>query len=233
MDEVPSRAVNPQQCTCLFDMDNTLYNFVDAKIAACRCAVERIGTGGEMELFRYFLRDIHGFEHHGNIRDFMEDRGVRDSAAFEEACRAYEDVKLASITPYPGVLATLETLKNAGVKMAVVTDAESSQAFKRLEKVEIRRYFESVITPDISGKRKPAHDSFLMALDELGSLPGNAWVVGDSLKREIEPGNHLGMTTVHAIYGDWTGIPYPSISPDYVLHSFPDLLRFMGLDSGD
>jgi putative hydrolase of the HAD superfamily len=233
MDGIPPRRIGPQQRACLFDLDNTLYNFVDAKIAACRCAVERIGTGGEMELFRYFLRDVHGFEHHDNIRDFMEDHGVRDGEAFEEACRAYEDIKLATIAPYPGVLATLEALHNAGVRMAVVTDAESGQAFKRLEKVGIRRYFECVITPDISGKRKPAHDSFLMALDELGSLPGDAWVVGDSLKREIEPGNQLGMTTVHAAYGDWTNIPYPSIAPDYVLHSFPDLLRFMGLDRGN
>jgi putative hydrolase of the HAD superfamily len=233
MDEFPSRRINPQECACLFDIDNTLYNFVEAKIAACRCAVERIGTGGEMELFRYFLRNVHGFEHHDNIRDFMDDRGVKDSKAFEEACRSYEDVKLATITPYPGVLTTLGKLKRAGVKMAVVTDAESGQAFKRLEKVGIRHYFDSVITPDISGTRKPAHDSFLMALDALDSLPRNAWVVGDSLIREIEPGNQLGMTTVHAAYGDWTDIPYPSIVPDYTLYSFPDLLRFMGLDSGD
>jgi len=233
MDESLVRRINPQECVCLFDLDNTLYNFVDAKIAACRQAAKCIGTGEGMELFRYFLRDVHGFEHHDNIRDFMEDRGIRDGAVLEKACREYDAVKLATIDPYPGVLSTLETLKRSGVKMAVVTDAESSHAFKRLEKVGIRRYFESVITPDISGKRKPAYDSFLMALESLGSLPEHAWVVGDSLKREIEPGNQLGMTTVHAVYGDWTDIPYPSITPTFVLHSFPDLLRFMGLDAGD
>jgi putative hydrolase of the HAD superfamily len=233
MEESPVRRINPQDCVCLFDLDNTLYNFVDAKKAACRKAVQCIGTGDGLDLFRYFLRDVHGFEHHDNIRDFMDDRGIRDTAVLEEACREYDAVKLAMIDPYPGVLSTLETLHRRGVKMAVVTDAESSQAFKRLEKVGIRRYFESVITPDISGKRKPAHDSFLMALESLRSPPEHAWVVGDSLKREIEPGNQLGMTTVHALYGDWTDIPYPSITPTFVLRSFPDLLGFMGLDAGE
>jgi len=229
MDGSPLRRIDPQECVCLFDMDNTLYNFVDAKKAACMQAAQRIGTGDGMELFRYFLRDIHGFEHHDNIRDFMEDRGIRDSAVFEDACRDYDTVKLALIDPYPGVPDTLERLKAAGVKMAVVTDAESSHAYRRLEKVGIRGYFESVITPDVSGKRKPAHDSFLMALESLGSAPEQAWIVGDSLHREIRPGNELGMTTVHAVYGDWTGTPCPSVTPTYVLHSFSDLLRYMGL----
>jgi len=209
-------------------MDNTLYNFMDAQLAACNSVVRLIGADDGMELLRYFLRSIHGFEHPENIRDYMHDRGIHDNALFSEAEDLYEDVKLSSITLFPGVENTLSLLKENNIRMAIVTDAESRQAERRLSKLGIRDYFSDVITPDISGKRKPEPDSFIMALDCLNASANDAWVVGDSLRREVEPGNRLGMTTVFAKYGDWVNTPFPSIKPDYVIdhiQELPDLME--------
>ncbi|KQC03510.1 MAG: hypothetical protein APR53_05290 [Methanoculleus sp. SDB] len=214
---------------CLFDMDNTLYNFVDAKIAACTSAVECIGCGEGIELFRYFLRNVHGFEDHANIEDFMRDRDAWTGETFTAACRRYDEVKLQSIRLFDGVADTLTLLREKGIGMAVVTDAESGHAAERLEHTGIACYFDCVVTPEVSGTRKPGHDSFLYALRTLDCRPDEVWVVGDSLRREIEPGNRLGMTTVYAEYGDWMKTPYPSIVPDFVLKRFPDLFGLMGL----
>jgi putative hydrolase of the HAD superfamily len=213
----------------IFDIDNTLYDFVQAKIAACRSAVETIGMGDEMELFRYFYNGVHGFEHHDNIRDFLRDRNISDDLIFREACRVYEEVKIASIEPYPGVVETLSVLAGAGIRMGVVTDAESRQARARLSKAGVLKHFECVITPDISGERKPHPRSFEMALEQLRVNAPDTWIVGDSLRREIEPGNLLGMTTVHAKYGDWINTPFPSIRPKYVLNQFSELAALLGL----
>jgi putative hydrolase of the HAD superfamily len=214
----------------LFDMDNTLYNFVDAKIAACGKVVEHIGIGQDMDLFRYFLRNIHGFEHHDNIRDFLHDNNIRDRARLSEACDIYEQVKLACIEPYPGVEETLTLLKRRQIPTAIVTDAERIQAERRLEKIGFADYFHCVVTPDISGRRKPEPESFLLACTMLDIRPEDAWLVGDSLRREIAPGNLLGMTTVYARYGDWVGVPSPSIRPDYTLNAFSELIPILGLD---
>jgi putative hydrolase of the HAD superfamily len=227
--KVSGNQMRSQLKAILFDMDNTLYNFVDAKIAACNCVVDQIGTGDGMELLRYFLRNLHGFEHHNNIRDFMVDKGVWDHHLFSSACDTYDKVKLHSIVPYPGVYETLSLIKQAGIRMGVVTDAESMHAEKRLKKIGISDYFQCVISPDISGKRKPELDSFLLALNTLQVNPENSWLVGDSLRREVAPGNLLGMTTVYAKYGDWMGIPFPSIKPDYVLDAFGDLPSLLNL----
>jgi putative hydrolase of the HAD superfamily len=213
----------------IFDIDNTLYDFIHAKIAACRGVVETIGAGDEMELFRYFYNGVHGFEHHDNIRDFLHDRNIRDDLLFGEACRVYEEVKIASIEPYPGVVETLSLLAGAGIRMGVVTDAESRQARARLSKAGVLKHFECVITPDVSGERKPHPRSFEMALEQLRATAPETWLVGDSLRREIEPGNLLGMTTVHAKYGDWINTPFPSIQPAYVLTEFSELTALMGL----
>ena len=115
--------------------------------------------------------------------------------------------------------------------MALVTDAHSSNALIRMQRLGIDHYFPVLITPDISGQRKPNHTPFLMAMSRLNSTPETTWLVGDSLRREIQPGNELGLTTVFARYGDWIMADIPDIEPRYILDQFTDLLNVPGFPS--
>lgn len=187
----------------LFDLDNTLVEFIPAKRKACAAVIESIGCGDPDELFSYFLRRKYGFEDCANIFDYLSDNGVAGSATYLNACTTYEAVKLASIEPYPGIRDVVSSLSSGGVKLAVVTDADSDHAWERLGKAGLDGFFEAVITPDISGSRKPDPDSFLMALDSLRTKPIHALTIGDSIRRDIAPAQKLGMCTIHAAYGDW------------------------------
>ncbi|WP_445476150.1 hypothetical protein ACT9XH_05390 [Methanococcoides methylutens] len=46
----------------LFDMDNTLFDFLEAKLTACKKMVEYIGAGDPEAMLGYFLRGTPGFE---------------------------------------------------------------------------------------------------------------------------------------------------------------------------
>jgi len=212
----------------LFDMDNTLWDFVAAKKAACRAVVEHAGSGDVEELYSYFRRLGVGFEDPGNVVEYLLDIGA-DPSCVMPCCKVYEKVKIASISPYPGVCETLETLASADLSLAVVTDAHSSQARARLRKAGLDDYFACVVSPDISGQRKPDPASFLHALSALSTAPSHAMVVGDSIRREIEPGRALGMRTAYALYGDQSDGPVPLCRPDYVLGSIRDLIAIVGL----
>ena len=186
----------------IFDLDNTLVDFVEAKIKACEAVVKRLGCGNADELLRYFLRWKHGFESHENIADYLRDKGIYSEELYRECCEIYDRVKLESITPYLGIKDVLENLRQRGVKLAVVTDAENGHAISRLKKAGLQRYFDVVISADMTGKRKPEPDSLLLALNKLGVKAEEAAIVGDSLRRDIEAGKRLGMLTVYAGYGD-------------------------------
>jgi len=214
----------------LFDLDNTLCTFVDAKRAACDAVIELTGAGSTDELFSYFLRPRYNFEDHAHITDYLTDIGVYSKRLAEEAGEMYDTVKLDTITLYPGVPETLDTLTEAGVEIAVVTDASSSQAERRMHRLGIDSRFPVLVTPDRSGQRKPNHASFLMAMELLKTTSSETWVVGDSLRREIAPGLEIGLTTVFAQYGDWIQIEMPDIKPHHVLDQFKDLMNLPGLD---
>jgi len=40
----------------IFDLDNTLVDFVEAKMKACEAVVKRLGSGNAEELLKYFIR---------------------------------------------------------------------------------------------------------------------------------------------------------------------------------
>jgi putative hydrolase of the HAD superfamily len=213
----------------LFDLDNTLCTFVDAKQAACNAVVELIGAGSGEELFSYFLRPKYNFEDHAHIVDFLSDINLYSEDLAEKAGKVYDEVKLDTIALYPGVDEILDTLTEAGVKIAVVTDAFSAQAELRMHKLGIDSRFPVLVTPDRSGQRKPNHASFILAMKQLEVTPSETWVVGDSLRREMIPGLELGLTTVFARYGDWIQIDMPEVKPDHILDQFSDLMNLPGL----
>jgi putative hydrolase of the HAD superfamily len=213
----------------LFDLDNTLCTFVDAKISACNAVINEVGAGSGDDLLRYFLRPVRNFEDTGHIADYLTDIGVYTPEIGMKTENLFKKVKLDSLRLYPGVIRVLTLLRAKNIPLAVVTDAHSHNARERMEHLGIVSYFTSLITPDISGKRKPDHAPFLMAMNALQTCPADTWIVGDSLTREMVPGNELGLTTVYARYGDWIMPDIPDLKPDYTLDQFEDLCCIPGI----
>ncbi|RLI83563.1 haloacid dehalogenase [Archaeoglobales archaeon] len=212
----------------VFDMDNTLFDFVEAKLKACRAVVEYLGVGNEKELLKYFLRGIHGFEDLENIADYMRDKGIYSKEKYERCCRIYEEVKLSNIEPYPYVRETLKKLRDMGLKLAVVTDALNGHALNRLRKAGLLHSFDVVVSSDMTGKRKPEPDSIKLALQKLGVDAREAVLVGDSVRRDMEAGRRLGMVTVYAAYGDRNFFEDKTGRADFAIRSVRELIELLG-----
>jgi putative hydrolase of the HAD superfamily len=213
----------------LFDLDNTLCTFVEAKRAACRAVISAAGSGDAGDLFEYFRRGTYNFEDPANITDYLTDTGVFTPDLDEMARAVFDAVKLDTIALYPGVIESLEILLQADVKIALITDALSRDAQKRMKKLGIDHYFPVLITPDRTGKKKPDHTQFLEAMRKIDADHSSTWVVGDSIHREIIPGHEMGLTTVYARYGDWLHPARLEVNPHYILDSFSDIVKIAGL----
>lgn len=211
----------------LFDMDNTLFDLVGAQIAACESVVRHLGYNDGDDLFLYFLTGSHGFESTENIRQYMEERRIPTNGMYEQACRIYTSEKLRNVTPYPGVAKTLAALRNQGYPMALVTDAEHPDALLRLDKCGLSRFFDTMVTYDKVGVKKPAPDPFLAALKAVGATPEEVLFIGDSPRRDIEPCARLGIRTVYARYGDRFSKTRDTIAADFVIDRMDELLRIL------
>jgi putative hydrolase of the HAD superfamily len=209
--------------TVLFDMDNTLFDLVGAQIASCHRVARFLGRDEGDDLYRYFLRPLHGYEAHENIHDYMEDRGISPDGTYTHARHIYEEEKLRHITPYPGAVETLGLIQRRGLPMAIVTDAHSRDATLRLEKSGLLPFFTCIVSFDMAGTKKPAPEPFLTALEILKADPEETLLIGDSPRRDIEPCKELGIRTVYARYGDRFTDDRSSVMADYTIDSMEEL----------
>ena len=208
-------------------MDNTLFDLVGAQMVACEAVTRALGIPEGNPLYPYFLRPVHGYESHQNILDFIHDRGLPVTGSGDRILRIYEQEKIRAITPYPGVVDTLNRIRDKGIPMAIITDAHSRDAVRRLEKTKLISFFSCMVTYDLVQVKKPAHEPFILALDMLKSNAEDVLLIGDSPRRDIEPAKTLGIRTVYARYGDRFSDDRSSVQADYTLDTIAELQEIL------
>lgn len=209
--------------TLLFDMDNTLFDLVEAQIASCHAVSGYFGKNDGNTLFEYFLRPSRGFEAHENILDYMNDRDLTPDDRYPAACRIYESEKLRNIVAYAGVADTLAALRNEGYRMGIVTDAHSRDATRRLEKTNLLAFFDGMVTSDMVRVKKPRPEPFMFALEMMQAGTGEALLIGDSPHRDIAPCTALGIKSVYARYGDRFASTRDTIDTGFIIDSMAEL----------
>ncbi|MDY0266675.1 MAG: HAD family hydrolase [Methanimicrococcus sp.] len=216
----------PQTLQYVFsDMDNTLFDFVHAKVEACSAVVERIGTGNPLEMLSYFLRGIYGFENLENIEDYLREKYVFSDSLFDECCGIYEEVKVENVTLYDGVRETIQKVKDMGCSFIIITDADSENAFRRMKRVKLDRLVDDVIAYDMSGIKKPNLGAFEFALNRSKADASSSMYVGDSLRRDVAPAKKMGMVAAYAAYGDRNDHDRDFyFEPDYKLNHISEII---------
>ena len=105
-------------------------------------------------------------------------------------------MKIYSETPRirPGATAILEILKATGVKIGLVTHANADWTWRKIASTGIIDYFDSILIADENGHKSAKHWESIML--DLGVIPSECLVVGDSLSGDVIPPSNLGARTV-------------------------------------
>jgi putative hydrolase of the HAD superfamily len=196
----------------VFDVDNTLVDFMKMKNAAVDTAIEAmIDAGLDMTTKQARKRidaiyKAKGIEHQQVFDDFLTDvLGYIDYRILANGILAYRQGREGTLLAYPHVKLALLKLGRMGLKLGVVSDAPRLQAWMRLCSLGVDAFFDAVVTFDDTGVRKPAPEPFQKTLELLKVKPAEAVMVGDWAERDILGASRIGMHTVFARYGDAFG----------------------------
>jgi putative hydrolase of the HAD superfamily len=193
----------------VFDLDNTLVDFMRMKGDAVQAAIEGMIDAG-LELPRETVRaridaiyQERGLEFQ-QVFDVLLERefGQIDPKILASGIIAYRRARASALTLYPHTQMTLLELVRRGIRLGVVSDAPRMQVWLRLCELSLQHSFDSVITFDDTGERKPGAAPFREVLKRLGVKPDEAIMVGDWAERDVVGGKGLGMLTAFARYGD-------------------------------
>jgi pyrophosphatase PpaX len=156
-----------------------------------------------------------------------EDDLARVLQTYRDNLRANE----AAVKPFPGMIETLEALRRAGVRLALVTTKHRVSAERHLESQRLAHLFEVVVTGDQCVHCKPHPEPFVKALAGLGLGPAQAAGVGDS-EHDVRGARAAGLLAVAACWGALNRPVLLAAGPDRVAESPAGLLGLAGLSGG-
>ena len=220
----------------LFDLDNTLINFLNFKVetakAAARAMVEHGLPLTEIQAYGkiFSIYDEKGIEYQKTFHDVVAPFGLEVNKAEriqQAGIAAYLQKKFEVLRPYPLVRPTLAQLKK--YKLGVVTDAPRNKAWQRLVLTGLETEFDIVVTKDDTLLEKPHPSPFNLALQQLGVAPSACLFVGDNPDKDIKGARDLGMKTCLAKYGLWNR--KGQTKADFEIEKFEDLLRVIKMVS--
>ena len=193
----------------VFDLDNTLTDFMKMKEAAIVAAIDGMIDAG-FQLPREELRRRvdaiyreQGLEFQRVFDELLvREFGQVDPKILASGIVAYRRARESALVLYPHVNMTLLELAKRGIRLGVVSDAPRLQVWQRLVSLSLQHVFDAVVTFDDTGERKPSPAPFREVLSRLGVQPDESMMVGDWAERDVVGGRSLGMKTVFARYGD-------------------------------
>ncbi|MFH1689938.1 MAG: HAD-IA family hydrolase [Candidatus Eisenbacteria bacterium] len=196
----------------IFDLDNTLTDFMRMKEVSIDAAIEEMIDAGlgmtaedaKRKLFEIYDRE--GIEDQRVFDRFLEEElGEIDPMIHTAAIMGYRRGREYTLVLYPHVKKTLVALAKRGLKLAVLSDAPRYQAWSRLCYLQLTHFFDHVITFEDTQVRKPDPAPFRRAIELLDMHPDEVIMVGDWPARDMVGGSRVGIKTVYARYGDTSG----------------------------
>lgn len=96
---------------------------------------------------------------------------------------------------YPGVHQLLDTLRSAGKKVFLLSNAQRLFTWPEMTMLELCSRFDRIFLSSDWGIKKPSPDYFGLVLQECGCPPDQVMMVGNSIHDDIAPARALGMHT--------------------------------------
>lgn len=222
----------------IFDIDNTLTDFMRMKRAAVDAAVDEMIDAGltipKQEMIKKIF-DVYWAEgiEDQNIFDKVLEKelGHIDYKILAAAIIGYRRAKDGYMRLYPHVRITLTELLRSGVRLGVISDAPRRNLWQRIVGLGLHHYFEHVVTFEDTFEKKPSPKPFNKILELMQVAPENAIMIGDWAERDIKGAKAMGMKTVWAKYGNEFDTPVSGA--DYEVDDIYELVNIIKeLNSG-
>ena len=191
----------------IFDIDNTLYDFAYYNGLALdrlrEYAYENFAWTAETfnEKHLAVQHEIYSqLGYNGSCRDRMlrYKKMLERSALplFPHAVKMFElywSTMLENLQPYDEVFDVLATLNEHKIKIGIGSDMTTYIQFKKLEKMNILRFIDFIVTSEEAGEEKPSPKLFKICLDKAGCSKSECLFIGDDLRKDYEGAKNFGM----------------------------------------
>ncbi len=128
-----------------------------------------------------------------SVRRGLAKLGRADEALADRIADAFTKMRRDEYKLYPDAHATVDALRQAGVKLALVTNGAAATQRDKIARFELGHRFDHIQIEGEFGQGKPELAVYRHALEKLGCDACDAWMVGDNYEWEVVAPQRLGM----------------------------------------
>ena len=208
--------------TVLFDFDGTVMNTNDVILRSWQ---HTFRTLENREEDTEVLLKTFGEPLETTMKKFFPD------VPTEEAIKVYRSFHYDNfgdlISVFPGMDELIAEVYRRGYKLGLVTSRLYNTTMQGLEKFDLKKYFDVVVTANDTTKHKPDPEPVNITLEKLGSKPESSIMLGDTLF-DILCAQNAGVKSVLVAWSlalkGKTKEELGDAAPDYILEKPEELL---------
>ncbi len=194
----------------VFNLDNTLVKTEPAAKEAYRQAIYYLAKQHGLhnkrdKLFNHWKRivtkllgekkpQLRRFSY--SLKKLMEEHKIPETY-YPQALHTYERVMLENLEPTPGAKDLFKSLKEEGLKIAVVSGSDRSETIKKLKAGKLFQYVDCIVSSTDVDTMKPDEVFFKTVSKECGVKFKQMIVISDSLIEDLNIAKKLGCHTLH------------------------------------
>lgn len=209
----------------LFDLDGTL---ADSFPGISRSINQTLTILGRQPVPEAGLRRFVGARLAAIFGTLLESH---DELLIDRACDIYrplfDEVGILETRVFPGTLAALSTLRNAGHSLQVVTVRSIESAQLVVRHLGIDRYFDAVHGPDRTQRACDKADLVRAALDLAEADARDAVMIGDRAE-DVRAARAHGVLAVAAGWGYGEDAELRAVQPDHFAATLADVAGLIG-----
>lgn len=209
----------------VFDLDGVIIDSARDLVAAARYSLHQVGSSDrDFSLVRSY---IGGGARNLLLRCLDEDKRDRIDEVLNIFKAYYEENCTAQTILYPGVRDVLAFY--AGKKhLALATFKIRPATLKILTALDIRDYFQLVVTADDVQRSKPDPECINHILRSLHCDSDAALLVGDT-RTDVLTGKNAGVATCAVSYGIGTRQELEDAAPDFIIDDIRELKNIVAV----
>lgn len=206
----------------LFDLDGTIVDTNELIISSFMYALK---DNGLAPLTREEIIPHMGTTLQQQMRVFS---GLEDvNGTLEKSYRSYNNEHHDELVrSFPLVKETIEELSRRGIKLGIVTTKIRPTTIKTLERFDLLKYMDTIVTVNDVTEPKPHPEPVLTAVKNLGVDPRKTLMIGDSAV-DIQSAK---AAYVYAVGVSWSLKGEDTLrkyDPDFIIHNMKDIIEIM------